>query len=49
MVPFTHGRWLVDHVPGARARLMEGEGHLSLIASSFDRILDDLIAPTGND
>lgn len=42
MVPFAHGRWLVDHVPGARARLVDGEGHLSL-ASSFDRIVDELV------
>lgn len=43
MVPFAHGRWLVGHVPGARPRLMEGEGHLSLAVSAFDRILDELI------
>lgn len=44
MVPFAHGRWLADHIPGARARLIEGEGHLSLAVSSFDRILDELVA-----
>jgi pimeloyl-ACP methyl ester carboxylesterase len=44
MVPFAHGRWLADHVPGARARLMEGEGHLSLAVSAFDRIMDELVA-----
>jgi pimeloyl-ACP methyl ester carboxylesterase len=42
MVPFAHGRWLVDHVPGARARLIDGEGHLSL-ASSFDQVVDELV------
>jgi len=46
MVPFAHGPWLVDHIPGARAHLLEGEGHLSLAVSSFDRIVADLV---GND
>ena len=43
MVPFAHGRWLADHLPAARPRLLEGEGHLSLAVSSFDRILDELV------
>lgn len=43
MVPFAHGRWLADHIPGARPRLMDGEGHLSLAVTSFERILDELV------
>ena len=43
MVPFAHGRWLADHVPGARPRLLEGEGHLSLGVSSFGRIVAELV------
>ena len=43
MVPFAHGRWLADHLPAARPRLLEGEGHLSLAVSSFDRIVDELV------
>ena len=43
MVPFTHGQWLAANIPGARAHLLPGEGHLFLTVSSFDRILDDLL------
>ena len=44
MVPYTHGRWLAANVAGAKARLFDDEGHLSLIVGSFPRILDDLMA-----
>jgi pimeloyl-ACP methyl ester carboxylesterase len=45
MVPFAHGRWLADHIPGARSRLLDDEGHLSIALGAFDQILDDLLAP----
>ena len=35
MVPFAHGQWLAAHVGGARAHLIEGEGHLSLAEKAF--------------
>jgi pimeloyl-ACP methyl ester carboxylesterase len=41
MVPFAHGEWLAAHVPGARAHLLEDEGHLSLIGR-LPEILDEL-------
>jgi pimeloyl-ACP methyl ester carboxylesterase len=44
MVPYPHGEWLAAHVGGARAHLMPGEGHLSLLVGTFDAILADLVA-----
>ena len=44
MVPFAHGQWVAAHVPGARAELRRGEGHISLLVDRFGEILDDLIA-----
>ncbi len=43
MVPYAHGAWLAKNVPGARAHLLPGEGHLTLTASRLGRILDDLL------
>ncbi|MDX6326707.1 MAG: hypothetical protein QOK15_3061 [Nocardioidaceae bacterium] len=46
MVPFSQGQWLASHVAGARAHLLEGEGHISLITDA-GRILDDLVELAG--
>lgn len=42
LVPWAHGRWLADHIPGARFTLAKGHGHFSLGAANRDEILDDL-------
>ncbi len=42
MVPFSHGQWLAEHIPGVQAHLETGQGHLSINVGSIDRILDEL-------
>jgi pimeloyl-ACP methyl ester carboxylesterase len=42
MVPFAHGVWMSEHLPHAKAHLLEGEGHLSVAVGALDRIIDDL-------
>jgi pimeloyl-ACP methyl ester carboxylesterase len=44
MVPFGHGQWLASHLGGAQARLLPGEGHLSLVADRFGAICAELAA-----
>jgi len=47
-VPYAHGQWLARNVHGARAHLLPGEGHFSLVANRIDDILDNLIALSGS-
>ena len=42
MVPFDHGRWLAEQVPGVTAHLEQGEGHLSVVFGMADRMFAEL-------
>jgi pimeloyl-ACP methyl ester carboxylesterase len=44
MVPFAHGQWLAEHIPGVTAHLEQGEGHISVLLGAMDRMLDELAA-----
>lgn len=44
MVPYAHGQWFAKHLPATalRAHLIEGEGHVSLVAKGAE-LLEELV------
>jgi len=44
MVPYAHGQWLAEQIPGVVAHLEEGEGHLSIGVGAIDQMLQELVA-----
>jgi pimeloyl-ACP methyl ester carboxylesterase len=44
MVPLAHGSWLAASIPGATRHLLEGEGHLTLVADKIGEIIAGLAA-----
>ncbi len=43
MVPASHGAWLASAIPGAVARAAPGHGHISLVTTFRDAIVEDLL------
>lgn len=43
-VPFQHGQWLAEHVPGAESCLTHSDGHLTLLVDRFKEVHDWLTA-----
>jgi pimeloyl-ACP methyl ester carboxylesterase len=44
MSPPAHGAWLSQAIPGCRAHLLDGEGHLSVGLDRLGEIVDELVA-----
>lgn len=45
MVPFAHGKWLVENLPSKslKKHLEYGEGHLSVAVGLMDKALEELV------
>lgn len=49
MVPFAHGKWIVEHLPQDQVRphLLTDEGHISIAHNYVDEMLDEVLAAAG--
>lgn len=49
MVPFAHGKWLVEHLPQdlVKPHLLQGEGHISISHGYVEQMLDEVLAAAG--
>ncbi|KAJ4420995.1 hypothetical protein N0V82_004038 [Gnomoniopsis sp. IMI 355080] len=49
MSPFSHGQWIVEHLPKDQVRpyLLQGEGHISIAHHFLDAMLDQVLAAAG--
>lgn len=43
MVPFAHGEWLQSNIKTSRSRLLDDEGHISLLTHRLGDIITDLV------
>jgi len=42
-VPFSHGEWLARHIPGVEARLLDDDGHLTLVDNHLEEVHEWLL------